>query len=261
MSTYQFIRVEIKENVLWISLNRSDVRNAFNDQMISELRRVMADIRTNPHLKVMVLTGLGKAFCAGADLSWMKKVVDYDYDDNVRDSLELANLLWDIEDLAIPTIARVQGPAVGGGVGLVAVCDIALASEKAWFSLAEVKLGLAPAVISPFLLRKIGDRLCRELFLTGKRVSALKAKEIGLVNDIMPSEQLDLLVEQNINLLQTSSPHAIAACKNLLRVIPYLEKAKIKEFTAHTIAQLRMSPEGQEGMKAFLEKRNPNWIT
>lgn len=261
MEKYSYIKTEKKASNFWIILARPETRNAFNDNMIDELQQAINEVKSRKDISVLILAGSEKAFCAGADLNWMKRVIEYDFEHNYQESLALADLLWSIDELDIPTIAYVQGPAVGGGVGLLAACDIVLASENTWFALAEVKLGIAPAVISPFLLRRLGDRNCRELFLTGKKIDAIEAKKIGLVNvTAIDDDELADILNYYINLLNSSSNSAMSACKDLLRNIPKMNKKQLKEYTAKVISNLRLSIDGQEGMKAFLEKRKPNWL-
>jgi methylglutaconyl-CoA hydratase len=249
-----------KENlVARVTLNRPEIHNAFNEIMIQELIDVFKDISSDKDARVVVLTGNGKSFCAGADLNWMKKVVDFSYEENLKESLELADLFYLIYSLPKPTIARVNGAAIGGGAGLVAVCDIVIASEKAKFSLSEVKLGLVPACISPYEVRRIGEKNCRELFLTGERIDAQKALNFGLVNQVVPYDELDKTVDEIVKQLSNSGPNALAMCKKLLQNVPQMSFDEVKKYTAEMIASLRISEEGQEGMNAFLQKRRPNW--
>jgi len=253
------ILYEIENNVAHVTLNRPDVHNAFNDTMIKELSTVFDDIAENPDIRVVVVTGEGKSFCAGADLNWMRRVKDYSYEDNLKESLELAQMLYKIYASPKPTIARVNGAAIGGGTGLVAVCDIAIGATKAKFSFSEVKLGLIPACISPYVLKKCGEGRCREFFLTGERLNAEKACNAGLLNAVVPLEELDAAVDGLVKQLISSGPEAITKCKELLRKVAEMPFDKAKEYTAEVIAQLRISDEGQEGMAAFLEKRRPRW--
>jgi len=259
MTDDRFVEVERKNNLVWIWLARPELRNAFNDQMIKELHQAIQSISTQSGARALVLAARGNAFCAGADLNWMKSVIDYDFEHNRAEAAGLADMLWALHDLDIPSIALVQGPAVGGGVGLIAACDFAIATETSWFRLSEVKLGLAPAVISPFLLEKMGDRACRTMFLTGKKISALTALNYGLLNAIATPDQLNDLLQEFLSELLTSAPGAIAACKKLLRDVPRFDAEHIKNHCAQVIAHLRLGSEGQEGMKSFLEKRKPDW--
>jgi len=256
---FETIIFTVENKIAKITLNRPEVHNAFNNIMVSELTEVFKEIGARDDIRVVVLTGEGKSFCAGADLNWMRKIKDFSYEENLQESLELAELFYLIYSLSKPTVARVNGAAIGGGAGLVAVCDIAVASDRAKFSLSEVKLGLVPACISPYLIRRCGERNCRELFLTGERFSAEKALQVGLVNRVVPHEELDDAVDKLVKQLLTSGPHAVACAKDLLRIVPQIGLDAAKKYTAEVIATLRISDEGQEGMSAFLEKRKPKW--
>jgi methylglutaconyl-CoA hydratase len=253
------ILYEVRNRTARVTLNRPEVHNAFNDTMIKELTIVFDDIDKNNDIRVVVLTGAGKSFCAGADLNWMRRVKDYSYEDNLKESLDLAEMLYKIYASPKPTIARVNGAAIGGGTGLVAVCDIAIAAASARFSFSEVKLGLIPACISPYVLKKCGEGKCREFFLTGERLTAEKACAAGLLNAVVPLEKIDTTVGDVVNQLISSGPEAIKKCKELLHSVPTLSFDDVKKYTAEVIAQLRVSEEGQEGMAAFLEKRRPKW--
>jgi len=242
-----------------VVLNRPEIRNAFNDVMIRELRQVFAALSQDPALRVVVLTGEGKAFCAGADLHWMRRVMKYSYEENYQDSLNLARLMREIYDCPKPVIGRVNGPAIGGGTGLVAVCDIVVAADTAVLSFSEVKIGLVPACISPYVLKRVGERYGREYFLTGERLTAAKAEACGLVNRVLPLEELDQEIEILVQQLLTSGPQALATCKRMVREMGDLCLDEAGPATAEMIARLRMSEEGQEGMSAFLQRRKPAW--
>jgi len=257
--TLDTLLYEVEKNVARVTLNRPDVHNAFDDVMIRELAEAFADIEKRPEVRAVVLSGEGKSFCAGADLNWMRRVKDYSYDDNLCESLELSDMLYKIYASPKPTIARVNGAAIGGGTGLVAVCDIAVAAETAKFSFSEVKLGLIPACISPYVLKKCGEGKCREFFLTGERLTADKVLSAGLINTVVPPEGLDAAVDRYLSQLLSSGPEAITTCKELLRNVPLMSYDEVKKYTAEVIARIRMSDEGQEGMAAFLEKRRPKW--
>ncbi len=254
------IKYRIDKKVARITLNRPDVHNAFNDMLISEVSSVFDEISTDREIRVVMITGEGKSFCAGADLNWMRRVKDYSYNENLKESLELADMFYKIYSSPKPTIARVNGAAIGGGTGFVAVCDIAIAADTAKFSFSEVKLGLIPACISPYVVKKCGEGKCREFFLTGERLTAERAYNAGLVNRVVSLEQLDEYVEELIRSLVSSGPEAIAKCKELLDRVTDMEFGQARSYTAEVIAKLRMSDEGQEGMAAFLEKRKPKWI-
>jgi methylglutaconyl-CoA hydratase len=256
---YETLIYELKDHVAHVTFNRPEVHNAFDDIMIGELIKVFDEINERSEIRVVVVTGKGKSFCAGADLNWMRRVKDYSYEDNLRESLELSDMLYKIYSSPKPTIAKVNGTAIGGGTGLVAVCDIAVAADSAKFSFSEVKLGLIPACISPYVVKKCGEGKCREFFLTGERLSAEKALAAGLVNRVVPPEMLDATVEDLVVQLLSSGPEAITRCKELLQKVPQMSPADFKKYTAEVIARLRLSEEGQEGMAAFLEKRRPKW--
>ena len=256
---YQTLLFELDNGVARVVLNRPDVHNAFNDIMIREMTDVFNGLEKHSEVRVVVLTGKGKSFCAGADLNWMRRVKDYSYEDNLQESLELSNMLYSIYSSPKPTIARVNGAAIGGGTGLVAVCDIAIAASTAKFSFSEVKIGLIPACISPYVVKKCGEGRCREFFLTGERMTADRALGAGLVNKVVAVEELDQAVAELVKQLVSSGPEAIARCKELLRNVPLMTYDEVKKYTAEVIAQIRISEEGQEGMAAFLEKRKPKW--
>lgn len=253
------LRVTRQGAVARVALDRPDVRNAFNDHMLEDLLEAFAAIRDDRDIRVVVLTGEGKVFCAGADVHWMRRVVGFSYEENYEDSLRLARTLREIYTCPKPVIGRINGAAIGGGTGLVAVCDIALASEDAVFAFTETKLGLTPATIAPYLLKRMGERNLREYFLTGDRFSATQAAQMGLVNAALPATELDAAVEAKIQMILTGGPEALAVSKELLREISERSLDDNGPFTAGQIARLRMSEEGQEGMNAFLEKRKPRW--
>lgn len=256
---YQTIVVSREGSVVRVTLNRPQVHNAFNEAMVRELQQAFESIRRDEGSRVVVLTGEGKSFCAGADLNWMSQVKDYSFEENLKESKHLAELMYAIYALPLPTIARVNGAAIGGGAGLMAACDLAIAAQTAKFSLSEVKLGLVPAVISPYVIRRVGETACREFFLTGERLTAKKALRFGLVNEVVPLEDLDRAVQERVTQLLTSGPKALTTCKEILRRIPSMSFEQAKAYTAEVIASLRVSQEGQEGMSAFLEKRKPRW--
>lgn len=254
------IKFSFKEKVATITLNRPEIHNAFNEVMIRELLETYREIAEMEHIRVVVLTGEGKSFCAGADLKWMGDVINYSFEQNLNESLQLAELFYTMYTLPKPTIAKVNGAAIGGGTGLVAVNDIVIASERAKFSLSEVKLGLVPACILPYVFKRVGERGCRELFLTGQRVNAEESLKFGLSNQVVPEAELDAAVEKLIAQLITSGPNALGICKDLLEKVPQMSLEQAKTYTAESIAALRISDEGQEGMKAFFEKRPPKWV-
>ncbi|RZU44995.1 methylglutaconyl-CoA hydratase [Fluviicoccus keumensis] len=246
--------------VATLCLDRPQLHNAFDDTLIAELNRVLTHYAADPAVRVLVLRSNGKSFSAGADLNWMKRVAQYDFDDNLRDSQALAELMERIYRFPAPTVAVVQGPAFGGGVGLVSCCDIAIASTSASFCLSEVKLGLAPAVISPYVIAAMGARQAQRYFLTAERFSADTACQTGLVQQVVAPEVLDDEADTLVNALLANGPVALAACKQLIHRVAEASTPEIRDYTTHLIATLRAGAEGQEGLKAFLDKRPANWI-
>jgi methylglutaconyl-CoA hydratase len=247
--------------VVHVTLNRPEVRNAFDEELIAALTAWAVAVRAGGSARAAVLSGAGKAFCAGADLTWMSKMVAYTREENVRDARAMAGMFDALDRLPIPLIGKVHGAALGGGVGLAAVCDIVVAAEDAIFGFTEVKLGIVPAVISPYVLGKIGRSAARELFLTGARFSAERAREIGLVHAVGDASELDRIVAKYVNDLLTSAPLAAAAAKALIADVSSRARADAAELTIDAIADLRTSPEGQDGMRAFLDKRLPSWLS
>lgn len=257
--TYSTIAVEHSGPVVRVTLNRPGVRNAFNEEVIAELTSWAGSVPSGA-ARVAVLAGTGKAFCAGADLTWMSKMVGYSREENERDARAMAAMFNALDTLPIPLIGRIHGAALGGGAGLAAVCDMVVAADDATFGFTEAKLGILPAVIAPFALRKIGVSNARELFLTAERFSASRAREIGLVHAIVSESTLDAAVDGCVKELLTSAPNAIAAAKRLIAAIAGRPPSEVADLTARTIATHRVSPEGQGGMRAFLEKRPAPWI-
>ena len=259
---YQFLATRRDGPVEYLTLNRPDVRNAFNEHVIAELTEWAARTReaARQHdVRVVVIGGAGKMFCAGADVAWMAKTVRYTEEENLRDATAMSRMFAAIDELPLAVIGRVHGAALGGGVGLAAVCDIVVAADDAVFGFTEVKLGILPAVISPFALAKIGRSAARELFLTGSRFSAARAKEIGLVHTVVPSAELDDAIAGYVRELLTAGPEAVAAAKALIPDVWGRTPADATTITARAIAARRVSREGQEGLRAFLEKRSPRW--
>jgi methylglutaconyl-CoA hydratase len=245
--------------VEYVSLNRPDVRNAFNEELIAELTSWATTLRDDREVRVVVLSGSGKAFCAGADVNWMAKTVQFSKEENVRDAATASRMFHAINILPVPVIGRVHGAALGGGVGLVAACDIAVADQGAIFGFTEVKLGILPAVISPFVLEKIGRSAARELFLTGSRFSADRAYEIGLVHAVVSESELDATVRKYVDECLAGGRDAIAAAKELIALVWGRPFEAAASMTAGALAERRVSAEGQEGLRAFLEKRKPSW--
>jgi methylglutaconyl-CoA hydratase len=244
-----------------ITLNRPDIHNAFDDQLILELTKTLEAVGTDSSIRVVVLTGEGKSFSAGADLNWMRRMAAFTEEENYHDAMALGELMLTLNRLPKPTIARVNGPAYGGGVGLIACCDIAIATNDAQFALTEVKLGLIPAVISPYVVAAIGEKNARRYFLTGERFGAEIAIAIGLLNSAVPANELDQAIQNMIELLLIPGPVAQAEAKDLIASVSHRPPTdSVVADTAERIAHIRISPEGQEGLSAFLEKRKPGWL-
>lgn len=242
-----------------VRLNRPEVKNAFNDILIREFSDLLKKLEKDPKVRVVILSGEGDCFCAGADLNWMKSMKDASRKMNEADAKKLAGLLTQLNEFPKPTVAQVHGAVIGGGVGLVAACDVAVAAEETIFALAEVKLGLIPAVISPFVISKIGSSIARRYFLTGERFKADRAMRSGLIHEVVSADQLTSRCEVLVRELLTSGPEAIKACKELIRKVGPSAGPSVRDYTAKKIAALRVSPEGQEGMSSFLGKRKPSW--
>ena len=254
------LQTEIKEGVATIRMNRPDVHNAFDDALIAALTAELHRLDELPQARVVVLAATGKSFSAGADLNWMRRMAKYSREENLRDAMALAGLMRTLDGMKKPTIARVQGAAVGGGVGLVACCDIAIACTDAAFSLSEVRLGLIPSVISPYVIAAIGERQARRYFLTAERFDAMEAGRIGLVHEVVDSGALDEAVAKMAGQLLKGGPQAQAAAKELIADVSRrpMDDALSAE-TARRIAAIRVGNEGQEGLAAFFDKRKPDW--
>jgi methylglutaconyl-CoA hydratase len=256
---FSHLIVRREGSVEYVSLNRPDVRNAFNEALIAELTEWASTAHSDPGVRAVVLSGAGKSFCAGADISWMAKTVEFSEDENMRDAAAASRMFGALNTLPVPLIGRVHGAALGGGVGLAAVCDIVVAESETQFGFTEVKLGILRAVISPFVLEKIGRSAARELFLTGARFSARRAHEIGLVHAVVSSAELDATVHKYVEECLTGGREAIAAAKALIAQVWNQPFEHAVPITAAALARRRVSPEGQEGLRAFLEKRKPGW--
>jgi methylglutaconyl-CoA hydratase len=245
-----------------VTMNRPDRHNAFDDALIAELTEALRSMEAEDGIRVMVLSGAGKSFCAGADLNWMKRMAGFSMDENRRDAMGLATLMRTLAHLRKPTLARVQGAAYGGGVGLVACCDIAVAAQSATFSLSEAKLGLIPAVISPYVVAAIGERAARRYFLTAERFDAAEAWRIGLVHELVGDhESLDDRIGEIVDAMLACSPSAQREAKDLIRAVASRPvTSELIQDTAERIAKIRSSPEGREGVAAFLEKRRASWV-
>ncbi|PLW81014.1 gamma-carboxygeranoyl-CoA hydratase [Kineobactrum sediminis] len=261
MNTDTVITHTDPRGITTVTLNNPDKHNAFDDTIIAELRRVFDALAERDDVRVVVLASNGKNFSAGADLDYMKRMAGYDYGHNLRDAEGLAGMLKALFELPQPTIARVQGAAFGGAVGLVSCCDMAVATRGASFSLSEVKIGLIPATISPYVIRAIGERAARRYFLTGERFDAHRALQMELITEIADEEALDSEVNALVDALLANGPKAVRAAKDLIRDVAGQElNGSLIEDTCARIAHIRVSHEGQEGLAAFLEKRKPNWL-
>ena len=238
---------------------RPEARNALNAALIADLTRCFEELAEDESVRVVVLTGEGPAFCAGADVEYMRETADFPYEENLEEARRLADMFLAVDDLPKPVVAKVRGAAIGGGAGLVAVADVAVAEEGAHFAFSEVRLGIAPATISPFVVRKLGYSWARALFLTGERFDAGRARELGLVHEAVPEGNLDAAVQRTVAHLLQGGPAAQAAIKEALRQIEATEPMEALGIMTQLIAELRMGEEGQEGLGAFLEKREPFW--
>ena len=259
-NSFETLLIERDLGVTTITLNRPELHNAFNETMIAELSRAFAEFGKDDGTRVIVLTGAGESFCAGADLNWMKKVASYRPAQNKADALRLHKMLLQIYRCPRPVIAKINGTVMAGGTGLVAAADMAFADHNVLFGFTEVRLGLIPAVISPFVIRKIGEANAREYFLTGERFTALKAQEMGLIQYQGAPDYVYEKIKDKINELKKGAPTALADCKKLIEKVGGQGLDKIGAFTSGQIAARRGSKEGKEGMIAFLTKRKPDWV-
>jgi methylglutaconyl-CoA hydratase len=258
---FMHLEIELDGPVATIWMNRPDLHNAFDQDLIAELTAACKALDHDDDVRVVILAGRGKSFSAGADLNWMKRAAENGIDDNLDDARALARMLRALAEMRKPTIARVQGAALGGGMGLAAACDIAVASTKAVFATSEVRFGIIPSAISPYVLRAIGARQAYRYFQSAERIDAVRARQIGLVHEAVEPEQLDTKVQEIVGALLQGGPLAQAAAKSLIRAVNNQPINDILvEETAHRIAHLRATPEAQEGIAAFLDKRQPNWI-
>ena len=247
--------------VLTLTLSRPDVRNAFNDEVIAEMTAAFQDAGTRADVRAVVLAAVGPAFCAGADLNWMRRMADYTREENLADAATLAEMLRVIYQCPKPTVARVQGDVFAGGIGLIAACDMIVSVDTAMFCVSEVKLGLIPATISPYVLRAMGARAAHRYCLTAERFTAAEAHRIGLVNEVVSVDQLDAKVAELTQALSNASPNAVRSCKRLLQEVAGRDiEAPLIALTVEGIADIRASVEGKEGVQSFLQKRKPSWL-
>lgn len=258
---YETLTIGIADKVATVTLNRPELRNAFNEQAIAELALAFDELGRNELVRAIVLAANGPAFCAGADLNWMKKMAGYSHDENLADASRLADMLRTIYLCPKPTIAKVQGDCYAGGMGLVAACDIVVAADSVNFCLSEVKLGLIPATISPYVIKAMGEQAARRYFITAERFDAAAALRMGFAHEVVAMENLDTTVAGLLKSLVSNSPHAVVEAKKLVReVVGVPVTDALLRDTAERIAAIRASSEGREGVASFLEKRKPNWL-
>ena len=257
----QYLQIERRGSVARVFLNRPDVRNAFNDGVIAELAGTFRTLGADASLRAIVLGGHGKAFCAGADLSWMRAMADYTWEQNRADAQALADMLWTIYSCPLPVIGRIHGDCYAGGVGLAAVCDVLVAAEGVNFCLSEAKLGLLPATIGPYVIKAMGEQAARRYFVTAERFDAAQAQRLGFVHEVVNADALDAKVDELTAALVANGPAAVKACKRLVQDLagqPVTES--LRADTARRIADIRASDEGKEGVQSFLNKRSPAWL-
>lgn len=260
-AAYETIDVAVRNAIAIVTLNRPEVHNAFNETLIAELTAALRALDADGTVRAVVLAGAGESFCAGADLNWMKKMAGFSRAQNLADAEALAAMLATLNGLAKPTVARVHGASYGGGVGLVACCDIAVAEQNATFAFSEARLGLVPATIAPYVIEAIGARAARRYFLTAERFSAAEAFRLGLLHDLTQPEELDARINELLGFLVTAGPQAQTECKALIRAVAHRPAdAKLVADTAQRIARIRATPEAKEGIAAFLAKRRATWV-
>lgn len=248
-----------RERITYVTLARPDVRNAFNADLIAALTRTFERLGSDPAVRAIVLRGEGKTFCGGADIGWMRASLDLSRADNVADAKKMSDMFRAIDRAPTPVVGAIHGAALGGGAGLAAVCDIVVAARDAIFGFTEVKLGIIPAVISPFVIAKIGVSHARALFLTGERFDAERARTIGLVHEVVTPDHLDRAVERIVTEVRSAGPQAVGAAKRLIERVRETSYEQSRDMTAEAIAAQRTTPEGQEGLRAFLERRTADW--
>ncbi len=259
MSTLEILRPTPHTAQVW--LNRPDVRNAFNDGVIAELTQAFAELGADPQLRCITLGGRGKAFCAGADLHWMKAMAGYDWDANRADAQALADMLHAIYSCPVPVVGRIHGDCYAGGVGLAAVCDVLVAAQGVQFCLSEARLGLLPATIGPYVLKALGEQASRRYFITAERFSAEEAHRLGFVHECVPAEALDSRVQDLVQALVNNGPAAVKACKQLVQDVAGRPiSGELRADTARRIADIRVSDEGKAGIRSFLDKTTPPWL-
>ena len=253
--------IDVTGHVATVTLNRAEVRNAFNEEVIAEMTQAFVELGLRDELRCVVLAAQGPAFCAGADLNWMRSMADYTYKQNLEDAGRLATMLQTVYECPKPVIARVQGDVYAGGMGLVAACDMAVSVDTAGYCLSEVKLGLIPATISPYVIRAMGERAAHRYFLTAERFDAAEALRMGFVHEVVTAEALDAKVAEIVKALVSAGPEAVKLCKQLVQdVAGQPITPELTQMTVQGIADVRVSPEGREGVQSFLQKRKPSWL-
>jgi methylglutaconyl-CoA hydratase len=254
------VEVERRSAVAWVWLHRPEMHNALSPELCAELLTALNEVAADDGVRIVVLCGRGKSFCAGADIGAMKASATASFDDNLAEAHRLGGLFATLADLPKPVVARLQGNVFGGGIGLASACDIVVSTTDAVFSLSEVRLGILPALISPYVIRRLGDRAARELMLTGERFGATRAQQLGLVNDIVPAEELDAKVEERVLALLQGGPHAQRRIKTLLELWADSSWEEYRAALPRTLAEVRSGVEAKEGLTAFFEKRKPDWV-
>ena len=258
---YEFIKYDIDESfVATVTFNREEIHNAFNDKMIFEITDIFKKINNDKRIRLVVLTGTGRSFCAGADLNWMGSMVDYTMEENLTDSKKLSKMFKAINECEKPVIGKINGHALGGGMGILAVCDYVITHNKAKFGFTETRLGLIPAVISPFCIAKMGESQARAWFLSGEKFTGNQAMSMGLIHEVVDLNLFDARAKAIVASHLQAAPEASFSAKKLIKDILYLDRKNIEDYTCKAISSKRVSAEGQEGMKALLSKRKPNWI-
>ncbi|MET4577511.1 enoyl-CoA hydratase/isomerase family protein [Ottowia thiooxydans] len=259
--TNSAIRTSVQNQIATVVLSRPELRNAFNDEVIADLTHAFSTLGEDPQVRAIVLMAEGPAFCAGADLNWMRRMADYSQDENERDAEKLAFMMRTIYECPKPTIARVQGDVYAGGMGLVAACDVAVSIDTAHYCLSEVKLGLTPATISPYVIRAMGPRAAHRYFLTAERFDAQQALRLGFVHEVVPADQLNEVVSTWVNAFLAAGPNALKECKKLVQYVADRDITRLLiDHTVKAIADIRSSDEGKEGIQSFLNKTKPGWL-
>ncbi|GAB4169527.1 MAG: enoyl-CoA hydratase/isomerase family protein [Calditrichia bacterium] len=259
--SFNTIEIERDGHITTVWLNRPRVHNAFDEHMIAELNQVVEDLKQDTNTRILIFRGRGKSFCAGADLNWMKRMSEYSYEENMQDSRELARLMYAIYTFPKPTIAVLHGAVIGGGNGIASACDMAFCESDTTFSLSEVKIGLVPSVIGPYVIKRVGEYNARMLMLSGLRFKGADAEKYGLVNGHFNQDDLEAKVAETVKFLLTSGPEAMRMCKELIfNLVNHMSMQEALEYTSKIIADVRASDEGKEGIASFLEKRKPDWV-